>query len=68
MKNDQKKTGRACRYCGSDEAQAAADARALGFEKEFQYGVYSCCQVVQWADEQWQVWVEAATERRKANR
>jgi len=69
MKNDQKKTSRVCRYCGCDEAQAAADVRALGFEKEFQYGgVYTCCQVVQWADEQWLVWAEAAAERLQAKR
>ena len=34
----------------------------LGFQEEFQAGVYSCCQVVAWADEQWLAWTEAAAE------
>jgi hypothetical protein len=25
-------------------------------------GTYTCCQIVQWADEQWQAWLEAAHE------
>jgi hypothetical protein len=34
----------------------------LGFQEEFQGGVYTCCQVVAWADEQWLAWTEAAAE------
>ena len=49
-----------CRHCGCNRAQAAADARALGFEEEFASGIYTCCQVVQWADEQWLAWLNAA--------
>ena len=51
-----------CRNCGCNQAQAAADARALGFEEEFASGIYSCCQVVSWADEQWVAWLDAAKE------
>jgi hypothetical protein len=49
-----------CRHCGCNQAQAAADARTLGFEKEFASGFYTCCQVLQWADEQWLAWLSAA--------
>jgi len=51
-----------CRHCGCTEAQAAADARAVGLLEEFRDAVYTCCQIVQWADEQWAAWEEAATE------
>lgn len=51
-----------CGSCGSTQALAAADARALGFLGEFAAGTYSCCQVVQWADEQWLAWQDAARE------
>ena len=59
MGDDQQING-LCRSCGCNETQAAADARALGFEEEFASGIYSCCQVVQWADEQWLAWSNAA--------
>ncbi len=49
-----------CRHCGCNQGQAAADARALGFEEEFASGIYTCCQVVQWADEQWLAGLDAA--------
>ncbi len=51
-----------CRNCGCSASQAAADAMVLGFQGEFQAGIYSCCQVVAWADEQWLAWTEAAVE------
>jgi len=51
-----------CEHCGCTASQAAADALVLGFKEEFQNGVYSCCQVVAWADEQWLAWAEAAAE------
>jgi hypothetical protein len=62
MKNGPRKMNRVCRLCGCNAVQAAADARAIGFEDDFQNGVYTCCQVVQWADEQWLVWMQAAAE------
>jgi len=49
-----------CRQCGCNTTQAAADARVLGFADEFADGTYTCCQVVQWADEQWLAWSNAA--------
>jgi hypothetical protein len=51
-----------CRFCGCTESQARADASALGLNDEFERGLYSCCQVVAWADEQWRAWIEAASE------
>ena len=55
-----------CRQCGCTASQAAADASVLGFQDEYQAGVYSCCQVVAWADEQWLAWAEAASEDGKS--
>lgn len=51
-----------CRICGSRESQTVADARALGLLKELESGMYTCCQIVAWADEQWLAWVQAAEE------
>ena len=51
-----------CRFCGCTESQARADAMALGLNDEFEKGLYSCCQLVAWADEQWFAWTEAASE------
>jgi hypothetical protein len=34
----------------------------LGLNDEFERGLYSCCQLVAWADEQWLAWTEAASE------
>jgi len=62
MKNGQKEVSTACRLCGCNAAQAAAHARAVGLENDFQNGIYTCCQVAQWADEQWLVWIQAAAE------
>lgn len=62
MKHDQIDMNGVCRNCGSTEALAAADARALGILNEFLAGVYTCCQTVQWADEQWLAWQDAACE------
>ena len=33
-----------------------------GLSKEFASGIYTCCQVVQWADEQWLAWLDAAAQ------
>jgi hypothetical protein len=60
MEEDQTKINGVCRRCGCSEALAAADARAVGFLDEFMAGIYTCCQVAQWADEQWLAWLEAA--------
>jgi|HubBroStandDraft_1064217.scaffolds.fasta_scaffold04640_5 hypothetical protein len=51
-----------CRICDSTEPQAIANAKALGLEQEFQGGMYSCCQVAKWANEQSLAWLEAAHE------
>jgi hypothetical protein len=62
MEHDQTNISSVCRNCGSTQALAAADARALGILNAFVAGVYTCCQTVQWADEQWLAWQEAACE------
>jgi hypothetical protein len=51
-----------CRDCGCTDLQAMEDARALGVQDELASGIYTCCQVVAWADEQWQAWREAVNE------
>jgi hypothetical protein len=56
----------ACRTCVSTESKTSADARTLGLLKELQDGIYTCCQIVTWAAEQWLAWVEAAEEDGKA--
>jgi hypothetical protein len=55
-----------CRTCGSTESQIVDDARTLGLLKELQSGIYTCCQIVVWADEQWLAWIQAAEEDGKA--
>lgn len=66
MEDNKTKENIACRHCGGTRALAAADAKATGLLDEFLAGTYSCCEVVQWADEQWLAWVEAAREDGKA--
>jgi hypothetical protein len=51
-----------CRICGSTKSQAISDARAVGLEQELQGGIYTCCQIAEWADEQWFAWFEAIQE------
>jgi hypothetical protein len=51
-----------CTKCGRTESQITADAKTLGLLQEFQSGLYSCCQIVEWADEQWSAWFEATEE------
>jgi hypothetical protein len=51
-----------CRKCGCTPAQAKADALVLGLREEFEWGLYDCCELVGWADEQWQAFTEAAIE------
>ena len=51
-----------CTACGRTGSQAMADARSLGLELELQSGVYTCCQIAEWADEQSLAWFEATQE------
>ena len=48
-----------CKTCGRTEFEALADAKTLGLEQEYLCGIYICCQLAEWADEQWLAWVEA---------
>jgi hypothetical protein len=48
-----------CTTCGRTESQATAEARAVGLMQEFLDGMYTCCQVAQWANEQLVAWFEA---------
>ena len=54
-----------CTNCGRTESQMIADAKTLGLLQEFQCGVYTCCQIAEWADEQWLAWFEATEEDNK---
>ena len=51
-----------CETCGRTECEAIADAKTLGLYEELQSGVYTCCQIAAWADEQWLAWSEAAND------
>jgi hypothetical protein len=51
-----------CTKCGRTESQITCDAKTLGLLQEFQNGVYTCCQIAEWADEQWLAWLEATQE------
>jgi hypothetical protein len=51
-----------CTKCGRAEPQITADARTLGLLQELQSGMYTCCQISQWADEQWLAWCNATQE------
>ena len=48
-----------CKRCVHTESQMTADAKTLGLLQELESGVYTCCQVTQWADEQCSAWFEA---------
>jgi hypothetical protein len=50
---------KSCDACGLTETQALADAKTLGLLEEFRGGVYTCCQVAMWGDEQWLAWLDA---------
>ena len=54
-----------CTKCARTESQVGADAKSLGLLQEFQTGVYTCCQIVAWADEQCSAWFEATQEDNK---
>lgn len=51
-----------CLNCGRTESQIIADAKTLGLLQEFQSGLYNCCQIAAWADEQSLAWFEATQE------
>jgi hypothetical protein len=51
-----------CTSCRRTESQIIADAKTLGLLQEFQSAVYTCCQIVAWADEQSLAWFEATEE------
>jgi len=48
-----------CTKCGRNVSQTTADAKTLGLLQELHCGVYTCCQIAQWADEQCLAWSEA---------
>ena len=41
-----------CKRRGHTESKITADAKTLGLLQELENGVYTCCQISQWADEQ----------------
>ncbi len=53
-----------CTVCGYTKSRAMADANMLGLQQELESGFYTCCQIVQWADEQWLAWLDAAQQDR----
>ena len=58
-----------CLKCGRTQSQITSDAKSLGLLREFQTDVYTCCQIVAWADEQSSAWFEATQEdNRRVNR
>jgi hypothetical protein len=54
-----------CATCGHTESQAIVEAKTLGLQQEFESGIYTCCQIVEWAAEQSQAWFEATHDCRK---
>jgi hypothetical protein len=56
---------RTCTTCRRSNSQLVSDAKALGLLQEFQCGVYTCCQIAEWADEQWSAWFKATQEDSK---
>jgi hypothetical protein len=48
-----------CELCRRTQFEAMAEAKTLGLEQEFEAGIYTCCQVSEWADEQAIAWLEA---------
>ncbi|MBV8865836.1 MAG: hypothetical protein JO210_10625 [Acidobacteriaceae bacterium] len=55
-----------CSTCGCTKSLALAHAKALGLLQELQHGIYNCCQIATWADEQWLAWFEATNEDDKS--
>jgi hypothetical protein len=55
-----------CERCGRTESETRGNAKVLAFDGEFQSGIYSCCQLAQWAREQVMAWLEAASDDGRA--
>src|SRR3954452_22099984 len=54
-----------CPTCRHSESQAVVEAKTLGLMQEFQSGIYTCCQIAEWALEQSLAWFEATRDCRK---
>jgi hypothetical protein len=54
-----------CTTCGCIKAQVIADAKTLGLQQELESGTYTCCQIAEWAHEQWLAWITATEEDTK---
>src|ERR1700742_332472 len=66
MERDETNRGEALQLCRGRQAQAVADAKAIGLEAEFEAGLYSRKQISEWAGEQWLAWLQATVEDRRA--
>jgi hypothetical protein len=53
-----------CATCVHTESQAIVEAKTIGLQQEFESGIYTCCQIVEWAAEQSQAWFEATRDCR----
>jgi hypothetical protein len=49
-----------CAKCGCTPTEAMVDAVALGLQNHYESGRYTCCQIADWATEQWEAWTDAA--------
>ena len=54
-----------CAVCGCTELEVIANARSLDLYEELQSGLYTCCEVAEWADEQVLSWFQALREDSK---
>ena len=57
----------ACGNCGRTPLEAIAEAKTLGLELEIQGGLYTCCQIADWADEQLTAWLDATCDDGKSH-
>jgi hypothetical protein len=48
-----------CERCGRAGSRITANAKTLGLLQKPNSGVYTCCQIFQWANEQRLAWFEA---------
>jgi hypothetical protein len=53
---------RTCEACGRTDGETILDAKTLGLQQEFESGIYTCCQIAEWAAEQALAWFEATRE------
>lgn len=56
-----------CLNCGRTRFEAIAEAKTLGLEQELLGGLYTCCQIGEWADEQLMAWLDATCDDGKSN-